>query len=352
MLNSSHINSYERSSPLTINIQALIGITGIVCNILAICVFERKQLKKYSYSTYWKAIAFFDSFLLLHTFRNWSRYFLQADIDLISPYFCSLVEYHGYVVGGISLLLESIITFDRYFTIVYRNRFKLVKQRSFQIGIISLAILYSLIHPMRLALNYRLDRINDSLICHVPIDILNFTLFIVLINIITVNIVINPILDLKIISHIYSTRGNSNRNRNGNNVSVRLNRSTIFDRKFAISAITLNINSLIYKLLFILASFLSGYLSPYQADVFYSFCLSIALVEKADIFIINMLVNSIFRQEFLSLIGLSHKNNSTNHHTSNRSLAVESIKLLSSTNQSNRQNEGSKIIRDNEGSKV
>lgn len=55
------------------------------------------------------------------------------------------------------------------------------------------------------------------------------------------------------------------------------------------------INSLVYKL----ASFLSSYLSPYQADVVYSFCLSIALVEKADIFIINMLVNSIFHRVFI-----------------------------------------------------
>ena len=151
--NSSYVNYYERGSSMTKNIQALNGLIGIILNITAICVFERKRLKKCSYSIYWKAIAFVDSFLLLHTFRHWSRYFLNFDIDLISPLFCRFNEYQPYVYGMISLWLETIITIDRYFTIVHPNKFAFTKKRPFQIAVISLIIVYSLLVCISYPLN-------------------------------------------------------------------------------------------------------------------------------------------------------------------------------------------------------
>jgi hypothetical protein len=131
---SSNFNYYERDNSITNNIQALIGLIGIVLNITAIFVFERKQLNKCSYSIYWKAIAFVDSFLLLHTFRHWARHFLNFDIDLLSSFFCRFDEYQPYVAAIIGSWLETIVTLDRYFTIVHPNRFASTKKRPFQIA--------------------------------------------------------------------------------------------------------------------------------------------------------------------------------------------------------------------------
>lgn len=188
------------------SIESLIALIGIVSNTLAIIVFERKQLKKCSYSIYWKTRACFDIWLLLHTFRHWSRHFLNFDIDIVSPVFCRFNEYQPYVAGGTSLCLESLITLDRYFTIVCPNRLKIVKQRRFQIAAISLIFVYNLLLPIRFPLNYRLDEINGTVICHVRRQVIEFNWIVYLANVVIVNIIINPILDLKIIYHIVSKK--------------------------------------------------------------------------------------------------------------------------------------------------
>lgn len=291
MSNSSYVNYHERGNLMSKNIQALIGLIGIILNITAICVFERKQLKKCSYSVYWKAIACFDSFVLLHTFRHWARHFLDADIDLISSLFCRFNEYQPYVAGTISLWFETVITLDRYFTIVHSNRFASTKKRPFQIAVISLIIAYSLLVCMSYPLNYRLYRVDDVWKCQAPIDSLKLQSIINIANVLIVNLVINPILDLKIISHIVRTRPN-----------VRNVRFKAIDRKFTFSAILLNVNSLVLKLTFVIGHLFSIYLNLDYETVF-SVCFSTAIIEKADVFIINVLVNSIFRQEFLSMIG-------------------------------------------------
>lgn len=44
--NSEIINEYVTKDSAFVIIQATIGLIGIICNTLAICVFERRQQKK------------------------------------------------------------------------------------------------------------------------------------------------------------------------------------------------------------------------------------------------------------------------------------------------------------------
>ena len=291
--NSSNVNFYERGSSTTKNIQALNGLIGIVLNITAICVLERKRLKKCSYSIYWKAIAFVDSFLLLHTFRHWSRHFINFDIDLISPLFCRFNEYQPYVCGMISMWLETVITIDRYFTIVHPNRFASIKKRPFQIAAISLIVVYSLLVCISYPLNYRLYQVDSGAWkCNAPLGSLKLQPIVDLLNLLFIYLIINPILGLTIVCHIVSTR-----------LTVRNVCLKSVDRKFAFSAILLNVNSFVFKLLFIIGTLLPVYRNIDTLMV--SVLLSLSLIEKADVFIVNVLVNSTFREEFLSMIGFN-----------------------------------------------
>ena len=312
MSNSSNTDYYSLGNSVSKNIHAFVGLIGIICNIISICVFERKQLKRYSYSIYWKTIAVFDSLILLYAFRYWVSYFLKFDIDVISQFFCRFNKYQSMVAGMISMWLECLITIDRFFTIVYPNRFKIVKKRYFQITVISLIIVYSLAVNITYPLNYRLEQVNGTLICHVPFNAMRLHWIIGLVNILLVTIFINPFLDLRIICHIFSTRSN-----------LGPNRFTSIDRKFALSAIVLNVNSLLFKLGFVLGNLISMYLnlSRELTEMIFSICLNVTLIEKSDIFFVNMIANSIFRQEFLLMIGLGKRDNSSR---------LESVELLSS----------------------
>ena len=81
---------------LSLSIKTLIVLIGMLCNILSIFVFERNELKKHSYSIYWKAMAFFENIILSFTFRGWVNHLLNVDIVMVSPIFCRLNKYLGY----------------------------------------------------------------------------------------------------------------------------------------------------------------------------------------------------------------------------------------------------------------
>lgn len=318
-MNSSFANYYHRSNSVSKNIQALISLVGITCNILSILVFERQKLKKFSYSIYWKTMSIFDSLILLNIIRHWIRDFLEVDIDLISPSFCRFSVYLSYVAGAISMCLESLIIFDRFFIIVYPHRFKIIKQRRFQITAISLSIVYCFLINVNLPLNYRLDESTGTLTCHVPLRVIKLQMLVVLLHVLVSNVIINPILDIKIIYRIISTRGNVNK---------RLNRLSSSDWQFAVSAIGLNMNSLFFKLVFMLCNLLPIFfkLENEQIEMNFSIGLCVMLIERVDIFFINMIVNSTFREEFLSMFGIKVNNGSSANSRQDVPLNVELLK--------------------------
>ena len=251
--NSEIINEFVTKNTTFVIIQAAIGLIGIICNILAICVFERKQLKKHSYSFYWKVKAFMDSWLHVHTFRRVTNHFLNVDIDLISPFFCRFNEYQPFVACTIAVFIETMITLDRYLLIVHKDQFKIFKTRSFRVALISFIVVYSLLANIHLPLYYRLDEVSTTngttQICHIPNREWKINSTIFLINIISISFIINPILDIKLIYHIFSTR----------NQERLFTRSAIINRNFAISAIGLNMNNVIIELPIFIGAFFSEF---------------------------------------------------------------------------------------------
>ena len=303
MTNNSSSNYYEKGNAVFKNILALIGLIGIVFNILSICVFQRKKLKKNSYSFYWIAKALVETLLLLYTFQTWSRHFLNADINLISPFFCHFNYYLAYVASLVTMWLDAIITLDRFLTLVYSNQIRLIKKRSFHLTVFSVILVYCLLININMPLNYRLEiGKNGTLMCHTSIETLKKSWVIFLLNTIIVNLLFNPILDMILIRHIITTRTNAKR----------LTRTNIIDRKFTISSIGLNINCLLLKLPLVINNLLSAHLklNKEQAEIAYQICLCLAIIEQSDIFLINILVNSVFRQEFFSMIGFNRANSS------------------------------------------
>lgn len=203
------------------------------------------------------------------------------------------------------IVSRIVITLDRFFTIIYSNRFGFIKKRSFQIAIISLVVAYNILINVIFQLNYRLNKVKDTWICQVQIDEYKISWTIGLIETFIVNLFVNPIIDFILIRRIIVTRRN-----------VRpINRTIINDRKFAISAIGLNTSSVLLKIPFVLNNLLSIYLNvgPEIASRIYTISLLIVMIDKIDIFFVNMLVNSIFRQEFFNMIKSINNNKKANN---------------------------------------
>lgn len=132
VLNYYNLNTLQQLNYIFQNIQVLVGIFGIIGNVLNITVFMRKRFKSLSFSFYNIVLGVIDIIVLLHTFRHWAAFMFDADIDLVSQFFCTIDEYQPLIASHCSLLVLTLISVDRLITIAYPNRFNVIKKKWFQ----------------------------------------------------------------------------------------------------------------------------------------------------------------------------------------------------------------------------
>ena len=315
MLLYSDLENYnQKLTYIFQNVQTVLGFIGLVSEILIISVFGRKRLRDNSYAFYCILIACFEITICLQTFRLWSAFMFDANIDLVSQFFCAISEYLPYSASTTSLWLYVLISLDRVVTIAYSNRFQLLKKRRFQIFLAVFAIVGNFLMYIELPLSFKLLTIygTNQTICSIPNDIFNIQMWITFTNIFIINLVVINLLNFKMIHYLITTRNslhllNSNR------------RSVIKDRKFALSTVCINIACFISKTPLCVALLVSYYLelSLDTVRLLFTICVMINMLFYALSFAIYMLVNSIFFDEFYLIIGLKKsrvRNSSTKKH--------------------------------------
>lgn len=227
MVKYNELNPYEKITYIFINIQAIVGILGIIGNILAFCVFSRTGFKKHSYSFYWRIMSICDIIVVLETFDNWANFILDANIQSISAFLCTINEFHTYVASKVSLWILSLISLDRFLVIIYPNRFMLFRRRRFQVTLVVILLLFSILIHLQLPLNHQLisiENTNSSQVsCYLPPNVQNRNYYCIVINIVVFNLIVNSFLHVKLIRAI-----------NASKRKLRHRRSwTLRDRKFA-----------------------------------------------------------------------------------------------------------------------
>ena len=150
---------------ILVNIQAVLGLLGIAGNVLTICVFSRPSLKNYSYSFYWRIMAFSDIILLIEAFKNWSYFVFDISGSysmLIHIYYCIFGDFLTYWTGYVTVWLHTIISIDRLLIIAYPNRLLIFRKRWFQLTLVLILVIYSGLLNLRMPLNYRLETVNST----------------------------------------------------------------------------------------------------------------------------------------------------------------------------------------------
>lgn len=303
--NFTLLNNYQKVTFIAQNIQLIISISGIMGNSVAFTVFLRKPLRSQSYACYFRLMCFADSIILAHSFRHWFRIVLGVDTDLMSPLFCRLGEFQPFTASTIAIWLRLVILFDRLIHISYPNYFWMVKDKRFQLIAISIIIGYSVLLNLTLPLNYSLqvdknsNKNSTTQICHLPAEIreLHLELFS---SDVAITIVIATILDLKLISNIYSS------SKQEKNELYRPHSSIVKDRKFAISSIGISLANFVCLFTFgilILAS-VKFNLNVDQMQTLFTCVITVTLCSNASTFFISLFMNSVFYREFRELIGL------------------------------------------------
>ena len=305
-------------------LQFFIGIIGVTGNVLAIIIFSRPSLRRFSYSFYCLAMAISDIGFLLHTFKEWAVTTFKADFATIGKHFCALSMFVPFYFGGVSTFLLTIISIDRMLTIVYPNRFIVLKKRWVQAVIVIIVALISLLVGIITPISYEvkvLNQTNSSIqtrVCTAPSNIIMIVAWITLGMFISLNIITNNVVSFKTIRFIMASRQRVGvigaRNRSSS-LSKR-------DQKFSICSVCLDIVSIISKLPF-LVTILTIYSLKISNDVtnlVFKITNTLSYMDNGFSFFINMYVNSLFYEEFLILFGFKKSRSESNNTTTNSSL--------------------------------
>jgi hypothetical protein len=285
-----------------------VATIGIISNALTFCVYMRKRLRKYSFSLYIKVMSITDSLTLLANYRHWAAFVLDANLDLVSPFFCAVDEYQPYVVAIITLWLLSLISFDRFITIAFPNRLSLLKNTYFQVSLILCTVFYGLLSFIYMPINYKIVSFGNPnftviQLCVIDISYLQITSWINLSNLVVVNLLLNNILNVLMIVVLFRSRSRMSQFSSRNNERK--------DRKFAINAIGLNVTSTLFKLplsIVFIVSNVSTQLTFFDILLLFNITVLIANVYSSASFFLNICINSVFYHEFLVMVRLRKAN--------------------------------------------
>lgn len=324
MVNFNTISLFLKVNYVLSCVQFCLSMIGIISNILVICVFARQNMRKYAYSLYCQMKASGDIIIMLYIFRGWAQFIMDSDLDLVAPILCQFNRFNTHLASMFSLSILVFISLDRFISVMYPNRFGVIKKRWFQVIMMFLAFFYSVGLNIILPLNtsYVSSQVGNQTIasCVVSSAILTTHSWIRNCNILVIILIINNAINIRLIAYIISSR-----RKVANNTQ---NRSSKKDRKMIISAISLGFTALVCKLPLGTIAIISNYLKlpSDQASMMNSVAVTLLTFEYSAMFVVNMSVNSLFYSEFLSMFGWRHqpvgsttgnKKSNTNQNTNN-----------------------------------
>lgn len=277
----------------------LAATAGIIANIISFKVFTREKFKKTSFSVYYQSLAISDSISLLWVYIAFcaDRYRLNL---LTTVFLCKYFRTQTHVGRGISSWLLTLISLDRVISLIFPKRFLFLTKKKIQLMVVGCITAYHVLFniPLLIEMVYIetfvfdsfgnlttkqiscLDPANDALIWIVRTNtrIIPFVIMLIL-TVLTVGLIVR------------SCRKLESKAVKSENLSINS------DTKFAITSIVFNVLFIVLNLPVFILDFLKldDDLSLVLRNVFNVFYHT----SFAMNFFVNLLTNTIFRDEFL-----------------------------------------------------
>jgi hypothetical protein len=120
--------------------------TGIVANILSIIVFSRNKFKNTIFETYFRLMSLTDLISLAYPINSFFQFRYGIETYPLSVFFCFYLDFFIFVFPATSAWILSIISFDRMINIVFPSKLtKFKKNKIFQYFCCSLALINSML---------------------------------------------------------------------------------------------------------------------------------------------------------------------------------------------------------------
>jgi hypothetical protein len=286
----------------------VVVIFGVLGNVLAFVVCSRSKLAKTIFSTYYRFLVSIDTFtLIFHDLRELIQNETGLYVSTVSDDLCRLVKITEYIIPATSGWILVAISLDRLISIKFPTRFGFRKKRSFQMGLCFILtakdfLLYSQAFFSGV-ITYTFDnstRNQTEKFCQPKSVDFRVLSWIDLFNMSIIPFLLMLACSALMIAYLIETRRNISTS-NVTNPSERKKR----DRKFALNAIGINLificTNLPLAVMFLFSNYFEFELELSKAYL-YRVLLLLAYVNFSSTFYVNVAVNSIFREEFLSLV--------------------------------------------------
>lgn len=283
---------------------------GLIGNILVYKIYSSDAFKKFTLSIYFRSIAIIDSLNLLNLILIFLNQQFQIDLSQSIGLFCLLQTYMTYTLGAISAWLMVIVSFDRFFKIGYPKRFSLFFNKKIQLTLIIVANVFNFAYYSFITWNsFLLAPVNDtnqtttSCSQNYDVSMLGWMDFF---NSTVLPFVLMISLSSGMIFFVIRSR-----------LRVRLKdesqrpRMSTRDRKFAIGLITLDFLFLTLNLPVVVFYFYYYNVQQNPTDDLINYFLNqLYYFNSAIGFYVQLVINSIFRAQFLAFLGLNPRNGS------------------------------------------
>jgi hypothetical protein len=289
-----------------------ISIIGSIANIIAFVIFSSKRFQNTSFVVYFQFLIIFDTIPLIFPINKVFEWNFNIHIEDFSQMSCRVKNYFENALFPLSGWITSVISLDRMLSIIYPTKFVFRKKSSCQILICLVILTFNLLYycPILLFSEYyklilydnQTNITNLTIICSfesVHLELLDFfqaDLIPFALMITFTQITLNSIFKSRKASNL-NNKNKSTRNR---------------DLKFALTSIGLNMIYLLLNSPSLVINIVLHYFTSDEItyDLFgIAWCIGLFLfyLNRIPVFFVNIVANSIFRNEFLTLI-LKRKN--------------------------------------------
>jgi hypothetical protein len=288
-------------------------IIGLIGNVLSFLVFSRKAFAKSSINIYCRALAIFDCFMIAYTvFTVGTQYVTTYSVNKYSIA-CKIMYFFTTTLSPISGWIVVAFSIDQAICVANTQKFQFTKKRSFQIGVcIFLAVFHLCIY---IATPILLELKNVTIVIYgysittpaCSLTTLDNVQAFLLIYLFESNFVPFAIMILTTVYIIRELRKSSNRLATSFSSNILNSQTAMVSKKTKQKKYALN--SVALSLLFIALTspvvfemmFQSG---DYIYDTYaYRICTIFFYMNYSSHFFTHFIVNSVFRREFLMMIG-------------------------------------------------
>ena len=310
------------SASFTFGINTAIATTiaiGLVGNITSIIIFSRKTFRNNSISTYCLALSINELLSIFRFAMSISNIAFNVILADQSDTLCKVINYIPGAYSGIQPCLLVAFSIDKLLSMRMSSN-AILRKKWFQWSVVATIVLFNLLLYLEIPILIKRREVAPGrVICdQTTIGFLNVLVIVVDLETCLVPFII--MIGSSIITIRLLIKSRNSVARNGNVSKERKSR----DQKYAVSSVAFNIMFLVFKSPYMIYYTLLAFYSYYN-PTFFNTTVFLIYLNSASFFFIHLVTNSLFRREFLVLIGLEKRNGEISSNTNKRSFALNRI---------------------------